>query len=178
MTRRWVILFAATAMIAAACSSAVDNTAEQIVEKAIESQGQGNVDVELNDDGGVSLSVEGEDGSSMNFGNDVPLPDGLTIPIPAGGKATASGSDGSRIFASITYADDRYDEFVSFYDDWTNGTGEEWTRGESSLDVGGQTLRTTMWNQGDSQISIADCFSMDGDTDSLDATCVSVGESP
>lgn len=177
MTRRWVILFAATAMIAAACSSAVDNTAERIVEKAIESQGQGNVDVELNDDGGVSLSVEGEDGNSVNFGNEVPVPDELTIPIPDGGKATVSGSDGSNVFVSVTFAKDRYDELISFYDDWTTGSGDDWSRSESTLDVGGESMRTAMWNQGDSVISVADCFSMESGSDSFDAVCLGVSES-
>ncbi len=164
-------------MIAAACSSAVDDTAEQIVETAIESQGRGNVDVELNDDGGVSMSVEGEDGSSINFGNDVPLPDELTIAIPEGGKATASGSDGSNVFASITYSKDRYAEPVSFYEDWTSGTGEDWARSETTLDVGDEPLRTSMWTQGATAISVTDCFSIDGDTDSFDAVCVTVNES-
>jgi len=177
MTRRWVILFAATAMIAAACSSAVDNTAERIVEKAIESQGQDNVGVELNDDGGVSLTVDGEDGSSINFGNDVPIPDELTIPIPDGGKATASGSDGSSVFVSVTFAKDRYDDLVSFYNDWTTGTGDEWARSETALDVADETLRTNMWTQGATAISVTDCFPMDSDTDTLDAACVTVNES-
>ena len=177
MTRKWLILLAVVAVTAAACSSVVDNATEQIVERAIESQGDGDVNVDLSDDGSVSFSVEGEDGNSLNFGVDVPIPDELTIPVPDGGKATTSGTDASYVFVALTYPMDRFDELVAFYDEWTAGTGEDWARSQSTLDLGEETMRSNTWTETATAISVTDCFSMEGDADSLDATCVTINES-
>jgi len=176
MRWRWLILLAALAMVAAACGSVAENVSERIVEQAIESQGEGDVNIDFNDDG-VSLSVEGEDGNSISLGSDVPVPDELTIPVPDGGSATASGTDGSYVFVALTYPQDRFDELVSFYDDWTEGTSGEWARSQSTLDLGEETMRTAQWTEGATAISVTDCFSMDGEGDSLNAVCVTVNES-
>jgi hypothetical protein len=177
MRWRWVILIGAFAVVAAACGSIAENAGERIVEQAIESQGNGDANVEFNADGGVNLSVEGEDGGSLSLGSDVPIPDELTIPVPDGGAATASGTDGSYVFVSVTYPKDRYDELVSFYDDWTEGTGDEWARSQSTLDLNGDTMRTGQWTQNATAISVTDCFSVEGGGDALNAVCVTVNES-
>lgn len=91
------------ALVASACSSAAEKISEAAIENALESDGGGNVDVELGDDGQVSISVEGEDGASFEVGQDIDLPEGLTIPIPDGGSAVQSGSDGSYVFVALTY---------------------------------------------------------------------------
>jgi hypothetical protein len=177
MRWRWVLIATVLAIVAAACGSVAENVSERIVEQAIESQGDGDVNVEFNDDGSVDLSVEGEDGNSISIGSNVPIPDELTIPVPDGGSATASGTDGSYVFVALTYPQDRYDELVAFYDAWTEGTGGEWARSQSTLDMGGDTMRTAQWSEGPTAITVTDCFSVSGEGDSLNAACVTVNES-
>jgi len=175
---RWLTLLVMIALVATACASATEKIAENAIEKAIESEGGGDVNVELGDDGQVSISVEGEDGSSFEVGKDIDLPEGLTIPIPDGGNATQTGTDGSYVFAALTYPTERYDEIVAFYNDWTDGTGEEWNRSESTLDMGeGLVQRSAQWVSGPTLIGVSDCFDIQSDGDGFDAICLTVNES-
>ncbi len=178
MKRRWWVVIGLVALLATACGAAAEKLAETATEKALEAQGGGDVDIDVSDDGSVNISVEGEDGSSLNIGSDIPLPDGLTIPVPDGGSATQTGSDGSYVFVSLIYPRDRYEEIVAFYDDWTDGTGTEWSRSESTFSAGDAgTQRSVFFADGATAISVSDCFTLQGGSDQFDGACVTINES-
>ncbi len=159
-----VLLFAV-----AACSPS-DEVAEQIIEEGLGD----NAEVEISGDGDdVTVNVETDDGS-FAIGSDVDLPDELSIPVPAGGEVGTAGTTGGSAFASITYAGDRYDEIVAFYDAWTTDTGEEWQTQTAEVDLNGQLQRSASWSNADltSFIAVADC----GTTETLNMACVTINQ--
>jgi len=175
---RWWILVVAFAFVGAACASASEVIAEKAIENAIGSETDADVNVDIGDDGDISVSVEGEDGSSFQVGGGAELPDELTFPVPEGGKVNTTLSDSSYVAVALSYPSDRFDEIVAFYDDWTSGTGDEWSRSESTFEMGeGLTQRSAQWVNTSNLISASDCISGDSGTDSFDAVCVNVNES-
>jgi hypothetical protein len=92
---------AASALLLAGCGSASETIAEKATEQAIESQGGGDVDINTDGDGSVSIetedgsfssdgegnvNIETEDGSMSSSGDvpdawpdDVPIPDGTEV---------------------------------------------------------------------------------------------------
>lgn len=103
-------------LVTAACGQA----AETIAEQAIESQGGGDVDLDIDQDGEtVGFDVENEDGSaSVQFGEQ-DLPDDFPVPVPDGGEVLMTstsdmgGQQGSQ--ASLQYPADDYEDLVEFY---------------------------------------------------------------
>lgn len=173
------VMMVVLTMLAAACSSAEDEIAEQLAEELIESAGNANVDVDVSGDGDdVTVNLETEEGS-LSLGSGAEMPDGLEIPVPDGGDVTASGSQEGAVFAMLSYERDRYDEIVSFYEDWVGTTGEEWDSQTGTMSVGDDTQRSSIWSSPDysSMITVVDCFGMgSADTEEFDAVCVSVNQ--
>ena len=126
MQRRIVVAAAVIgcAVVATSCGAAAEKLSEEAAERAIESAGGGDVELDVSGDGDeFTVNVESEDGT-FAVGSDVEIPSELQIPVPDGGNATTAGSQESAVFVSITYPIERYDEIVAFYDDWTSGTGD------------------------------------------------------
>jgi hypothetical protein len=175
---KWWVLVAVFALVGAACASATEKIAENAIESVIESESGGDVSVDLGSDGDISVSVEGEDGSSLQVGGAAEVPDELTFPVPDGGEVNTALTDSSYVAVSIQYPTDQFDDIVSFYDDWTSGTGDEWSRSESTIDMGeGLTQRSAQWVNGSNLISVADCFTLETGSSSFGAICLNVNES-
>ena len=133
---RTSVVLAIVALVVTACGG-VDEISEGIAERALESAGEGDVDVDFStDEDGFSASVETDEGS-FAIGGAAEVPAGLEMPVPDGGNATASGTDASSIFVSLVYPGDRYDEIVATYESWTASNGEEWQKSTGTFDVGG-----------------------------------------
>ena len=158
-----------TAFVVAACGGAIQ---EELIERAAEAGGAADVEIDISDDT-VSISVETEEGS-FAIGSDLDLPDGLTFPLPSGGEVTQAGTDASYVFAAVQYPKDRYDEIVTFYQDWISADDREWNLIESTTEISGNTIRGAHWNSGASAISVNDCVTLSGE---FDAVCVVLNQS-
>ena len=112
MIRRTGLLLVMMAMVAAACSSASDTIAEQIIES-----GDGVTDVDVDGD---QVTVEFDDveggGSIVIGGGEVP--DGFAIDVPGGGEVASSFEQGGSYAVSLTYPIGDFDDLVDFYSDW------------------------------------------------------------
>jgi hypothetical protein len=169
------------ALVATSCGAAADKLSEEAVERALESAGGGDVELDVSGEGDeFTVNVESEDGT-FSVGSDVEIPSELQIPAPDGGSAISAGTQNDAAYVSIMYPIDRFDEIVAFYDDWTSGTGDEWDTSTASFDMDGQTQRSASWAETGvgSYIAVNDCFDVYGDTDSeaLNAACVTINES-
>ena len=181
--QRRIVLAAAMiglALVATSCGAAAEKLSEEAAERAIESAGVGDVELDVSGDGDeFTVNIDSEDGS-FAVGSDVEIPGELQIPVPDGGNATTAGAQDGAVFVSITYPIDRYDELVAFYDDWTSGTGDEWDSSTSTFEMDGQTQRSASWAEtgAGSYIAVNDCFDAfrDTDSDSPNAACVIVNE--
>jgi hypothetical protein len=168
------------ALVATSCGAAAEKLSEEAAERALESAGGGDVELDVSGDGDeFTVNVESEDGT-FSVGSDVEIPSELQIPVPDGGSATTAGTQDGAVFVSLTYPIERYDELVAFYDDWTAGTGGEWDTSTSTFEMDGQTQRSASWAETGvgSYIAVNDCFDVygDGDSDTLNAACVTINE--
>ncbi len=99
-----------------------DNDVADQIEDAIEDQSDGDVDVDIDDiTGDTVVQFETEDGEgSVVAGGDIP--DGWPIPIPSGGEVhgnlAVSEGDVSSGMVTVGYAPERFDELVSFYEEF------------------------------------------------------------
>lgn len=176
--KRIAVLMAGFSLLVAACGSASDKAAEKLAEELIEASSGGDVNVDISGDGDdVTFEMETEEGSfSMGSGGD--LPEGLEVPVPDGGDVVTTFAAEDGIMATLTYEGDRYDEIVSFYDDWTDGAGGDWNKQTFSMDSGEGTVRNTIWAQDSDEkeqaITVSDCPGMGSDSSDADAVCVTV----
>jgi len=181
-TKILIALLAVLALVATACGAAADKisekAAEQATEKILEASGGGDVNVDVSGDGeDATIKVETEDGS-MSFGAGTEMPDGLEIPVPDGGtvQTAISGTDG--ILVALFYDQDRYDEIIAFYEDWTASTGDDWQKQSLDMSTDEGKIRNTLWVQdsGDDAVTVGDCTAMGSDTMEINAVCVSVSQ--
>ncbi len=168
--KRIAIGIAAGALALTACQSAGEVLTEQIVEQV---DGVGNVEIDA-DTGEVK--IETDEGDISIGGGDIP--DDFPVPVPDGGEVMTvfASPDGGSV--TVSYAIDRYDDLVSYYNDWTNGQPGEWNLNTATYTAGDQTTRSTSWygttaNE-DVAITVVDCFDLTGDTDNYNAACVTV----
>ena len=198
-----LVAVAAFALLISACSSASDTVAENLTEKLIESGVDGNVDVDVSgdgedmtiniesDDGDVSMNVSGEgddatiemesEDGSVSIGAGSEMPEGLTIPVPDGGDVTTSVEMEEGVMVVLTYPEGDYDAIVSFYDDWTGGSGDDFDKQSMSLDSDGVDQRSTMWigSASETFISVGDCFDVYAEESSggeFNAVCVNINQ--
>jgi len=183
-TKTLIAMLAILALVATACGAAADKisekAAEKVTEKALEQASGGDANVDISGSGDdQTIKVETEDGS-VAFGAGAELPDEITIPIPDGGTVqSAMTSDGSAL-ASLEYDRDRYDDLISFYEDWVAGNGGDvWQKQTQSIETDGDTLRQTYWFNSESNdaIAVMDCQSFgDSEGSGLNAVCVSISQ--
>lgn len=157
--RHLSIAAAAGAILLAGCSSAADKVTEQGLEQLIESQGGGNVDLDLGGDG--SVSIQGEDGSSWSMGGaevpdtwpaDVPLPDEYDVQTASTSTDAASGGQMTILLGTTSMS---LEQVQQFYADALSGWEEGMNMTSSSGGSGSMTLaysrdgRTVMVTAGD-----------------------------
>ena len=180
-TKIVAILIAVLALIAAGCGSASDIAAEQLAEELLEASSDGDVSVDISGDGDdVTIEMETEEGS-ISIGTGSELPEGLTIPVPDGGDVTTSVEMEEGVMVVVTYPDGDYDAIITFYDDWTGATGEEFDKQSMSLDTGGPDQRSTIWigSASETFVSVGDCFDVHSEESSggeFNAVCVNINQ--
>ena len=170
------VLIAVLVLFVAACGSASDMVAENLAEELIEASSDGDVDIDVSGDGDdVTINLETEDGS-MSFGAGAEMPDELEIPVPDGGDVISSFTADGAVSVSLSYEHGRFDEIVGFYENWTDGTGDEWDANTLSLDTGEGNQRTNMWvqNETSSMVTVSDCPATGSNSTDLNAACVMI----
>ncbi len=139
-------LLVVLALIIGACGNIAENIAEEAIERGLEAEGGGNVDIDLDSDGEGSISIEGgaQGDAQMSFGGGE-LPEGLDIPVVDGyavaGSSVMSGDDGDFINVILQYPPSEYDALVAYYDDYFDGL-EGSTKTESSS----EGFRNVSWS--------------------------------
>lgn len=162
--KKLVLVIAAVALLISACQSASEQLTEQILE-----QQDGVDNVEFDADSG-QVSVETEDGSITIGGGEVPA--GFPVPFPDGYEVTSVFDSESDSSVAVLYPPDRYDELVSFYENWAASQPGEWSASNNTFDsADGKTIRTVALYEATTQISIIDCPNFE---DGSDAACVNV----
>lgn len=162
--KKLVLVVAAVAVLVSACQSASEQLTEQILE-----QQDGVDNVEFDADSG-EVSVETEDGSITIGGGEVPA--GFPVPFPDGYEVTSVFDSEGDSSVAVLYSPDRYDELVSFYENWTASQPGEWSTTTNTFDnADGKTIRAVSIHEATTQISIIDCPNF---ADGSDAACVNV----
>ena len=162
--KKLVLVVATVALMVSACQSASEQLTEQILE-----QQDGVSNVEFDADSG-QVSLETDDGSISIGGGDIPS--GFAIPFLDGYEVVSVFDSDSDTAVTVTYAGDRYDEIVAFYQDWTSGQPGEWNYASNVFDsADGQTIRSTSWLQDGTHVGATDCPSFD--TEGEYQACVS-----
>ena len=136
-----LIALIALALVLAGCG----NAAEEIAERAAEAGGGGDVDVELDDEGG-EFTIESEDGSqTVNVGSQ-DLPSELTVPMPDGYEVIASSvieqADETIVTAVLVFPGGDIEEIAAHFDDYYEGT-DGINRTETSFEGGTQYVWLT-----------------------------------
>lgn len=94
-------------------------------------------DTDGGDDGGTDTATTGGDGGTTggDDGSPPPTVDGdFSIPAPDGINEVLfemQGSEGQTVQVQLAYDQDDFDRIVSFYDDWYQDVGGNWSRSES-----------------------------------------------
>ncbi len=161
--KRTATILVAAALVVTACQSASEQLAEQV---------EGVTDVDIDLDTG-QIKIETDDGSMTIGGGE--LPDGFAVPLPDGYKEISvfTTDDGSVV--GVSYPQDRYDELVAHFDEWTSSQPGDWDTATMTLDQGTVgTMRSSSYYTGDMSIQVTDCFDLSGGTDRLDAVCVNI----
>ncbi|KAA3635631.1 MAG: hypothetical protein DWP92_10670 [Armatimonadetes bacterium] len=161
-----VVLLAALAVVVAGCSSPSDTMAENLAESI-----DGVKDVDINSDTG-EIKFETDDGSINIGGGEVPSD--LFVPLPSGYdvQAVIQTDDGTSV--SVAYDQGRYDELVSYFEDWTNSDSPDWEHGSLNMDQGGSSFRSDNWSMSDRGINLADCMTAASTDGKPNAACVIV----
>jgi hypothetical protein len=139
-----ITALATTSILITGCGAVAEKAGEKAAEKAIESQGGGNVDIDTSEDGKVS--IETEDGS-VSFGSgevpaewpgDVPLPDDLEVST----GSTIGASDGRLVSVVGTSGQDPA-ELLEFFKDALS----DWEiSGESSTTSTSGGMTSAQWD--------------------------------
>ncbi len=145
--KRIALGFVALTLVLTACQSAAEVITEQAIEGAV-----GGGDVKIDTDSG-EISVETDDGAITVGGGE--LPEGFPIPLPDGYEITAVFTSGRSSTVSLSYPNGDFTAIESFFDDWTAGESDEWSKSNSSI------------SGDDGAIEFADWTTASGDASSM-----------
>ncbi|MDY7104120.1 MAG: hypothetical protein S0880_23295 [Actinomycetota bacterium] len=123
MRRAMVLLAGACVIASAGCGRITEELTEEAVERGIEAETGGNVELDVDaEDGRVSFESDGE---SLSFESGGDIPDELTLPLRDGYSVLGSsviGSDGESIVTvTLEYPGSDADALVDLYDDHFDG---------------------------------------------------------
>lgn len=101
-------------------------------------------------DGNGGGGQDGDDGgtSGPSESGDLPdsVPDDFEIPFPSGWEIDVHDEIGLVSSGTqLLYAEDRYDEIVAFYDDWTESRSEEYAKTVAGDTVAFTRMDGTIW---------------------------------
>lgn len=136
LLKKTALLLIPLTLIGAGCEKSLSERAtEYAVEKAVEQQTDGNVDLDLNDG---QISYTDNEGNKVQYGQNVSLPSDFPkdIPVYKGSTilTTATTSEGSYISLQTT---DSATDVLAWYETELKG----WTK-EESFDMQGLSART------------------------------------
>jgi hypothetical protein len=133
-----------TSVLITGCGAVAEKAGEKAAEKAIESQGGGNVDIDTSGDGEISIDT---DEGSVSFGSgevpaewpeDVPIPDGLEVST----GSTIDASDG-RLVSVVGTTDLDPAELLELFTDALS----DWDiSGESSTTSTSGDMTSAQWD--------------------------------
>lgn len=157
-------------MLLSACGNVAETVAEQVAEQA----GGGNVDLDIDDDGG-NVSIETDEGS-MQIGSDLELPEDLAVDVPGGGSVTSVFDFDTDISVVVSYDIGEFDDLIDFYADWTSNQSEDFQASTSEFDsADGISFRTAVWfGEEGTSINLTSCRSAESTEDEPDAVCLTI----
>ncbi len=122
-----------------------EKATESYVENRIESESNGNVDLDLSDG---TMKFEGEDGAKVQYGNNLSIPSDFpkAVPIYAGANVLATTINGNESTATLQSTDSA-DNILVWYEGQLNG----WTRVQS-FDSMGYNMRS--YTKGNEKLTI------------------------
>ena len=129
MRTRFLVMLIAIGLLTTACGNAAEDLVENAIENAIESEGGGDVNIDIDEDGG-SASIETDEGSIQIGGGDIPAD--FPLPIPdyeeVAGVVTSDqeGTESTQII--LSFDPDDIDEVADLYEGYFNDQGWETTR--------------------------------------------------
>ena len=143
---RFLVMLVAMALAVAGCAKTAEETLEEAIEQQIEEQGgSGDVSVDLDDDGGIS--IETDEGSFQIGGNEVP--DDFLLPIPAyeeiSAVSTQTGEYGGAML-TLTFDSDDFEDVADMYEDYFSDQGWEVSRTDTST---GNDRMVIIYGEGD-----------------------------
>jgi hypothetical protein len=134
------------ALAAAGCGKAAEKTLEEAIERQIEEEGEsGDVNVDLDDDGGIS--IETDEGSFQIGGNEIP--DGFLLPIPDYEEISAVSSQTGEFagaMVTVTFDPDEFEDVAEMYEDFFNDQGWEISRTDANT---GNDRMVIIYGEGD-----------------------------
>ena len=157
-------------MLLAACGNVAETVAEQVAEQA----GGGNVELDIDDDGG-NVSIETDEGS-MEIGSDLELPEDLAVAVPGGGSVTSVFDFDTDISVVVSYDIGEFDDLIDFYADWTGNQSEGFQASTSEFDsADGISFRTSAWfGEEGTAINLTSCRSAESAEDEPNAVCLTI----
>ncbi|MGI9586398.1 MAG: hypothetical protein ACR2N7_12490 [Acidimicrobiia bacterium] len=163
--RRILVVLVAMTLVLAACQSADEQLSEQLAEQL-----DGVDDVDINTDTG-EVSIETDDGSISIGGGEIPA--GFPIPAPDGYEVQAVFTSDTEGSVSLTYPQDRFDELVTFYGDWTAEQPGDWATNTNTYNTAdGQSVRNSSWFAETSSVTVFDCSG--GQSADINMACVTL----
>jgi hypothetical protein len=172
-TRPITGLLGAIVLLSAACGNVAETVAEQIAEEAA----GGDVEIDINDDGG-NVSIESDEGT-MEIGSELDLPDALSIEVPDGGSVTTVLDFDTDVSVVVSYDLGEFDNLIDFYTNWAAGQSEEFQSSINEFDSSdGVSFKTAVWLSNDSAttINLTSCYLAGSTEDEPDAVCLTVSE--
>jgi hypothetical protein len=141
-------------LAAAGCGALAEEATEGAIEGAIESEGGGDVSVELDADGdGARFEIEGADGTESFSVGSTEVPEELTIPLFEGyevvGSSTASAAEGGYITLNVQYPADSVSNVVLFY----NGYFED-DPSVNAFETSNDDLSSWSWSAADGSTQV------------------------
>jgi hypothetical protein len=131
---RLMIVLVVLALVAVGCGKAAETVLEGAIENQLEEDGGGDVNVNVDEDGG-SISIETDEGS-VNIGG-TEIPDDFPLPVPdyeeVVGVVTQTGEFASSM-VTLSFDPDDFDDVAALYEDFFDEDGWEVSRTESNAD--------------------------------------------
>lgn len=138
MLKKFGFVIVSVGLVTTGCGDLAEKVAEEALEEAIEAGEGGDIEIDFGDIEDGEFTVTGEDGESISFGS-TELPDDFDLPVPEDINVITSSfledpDGGKQGFVVLETDANRYEEVVSFYEDWAS-TQEGVTRSESTSDL-------------------------------------------
>jgi hypothetical protein len=145
---RRIVTLAAAGLLAGGCGQVAERVAEQAIENQLESEGGGDVDINIDSEGSGEVVIESDDGSTnINVGGGE-IPDELTIPLYDGydvlASTVAETNGETYVTVSLEYPESDLDGLVEFYEDYFADLEDTFTNQSSSDGV-----RSWTWSAAD-----------------------------